>query len=293
MRWLPQERAVPALGAASFGLTFACAWWQTLAPLLVLAPVLCYVLSDSVAGWRRPEFCVYLLRSEGGEALYVGSTNDVERRALEHTSPAHHEPWRTRIHSITVLRWCHTQRQSLRIERRMIRALTVATENGWCARLHNETYAAPPSGLRRLWAWVWSVIYLCQSCLWAHCCWHRPPQQSWAYVIPRGDRFDEESWDEDEPFDDYEPAPSGPVTGNASAAGAVTLKTRLPDYVREPLPNRYIDAEPDPTDTEGEEPKRRRSPLAHLTPEERADRERAKTAERVRAYRARKKAEGS
>lgn len=292
MRWLPQDRGIPIAAAVSFGMTFACAWWVTPAPLLLLLPVLSYMASDSLAGWRRRDFCVYMLRSEGGEALYVGSTNDVERRALEHTSPAHHEPWRVRIHSITVLRWCHSARQAERVERRRIRALAVAAENGWCRPLHNETWSAPARYPRKVWHLGWSWVYLCQSCLWAHTCWHREPQQSWAYVIPRRP-FDDE-WSND----DWEPSPrqqerQQAVINRHALPPAPVSTMEPPHYVGGPDEPMTLTPDPDdepPTDPPATESGHHESAASHA---EKAARRRAQNRQAAKAYRERRKGKGS
>lgn len=176
-------------------------------------------------------FYVYRLLDAGGVTLYVGSTDEWKRRALEHTDGSG-EPWRRHIHSIAVHRHCHSERQSLRIERRMIRALTVGSELAYCLPLRNDTWAQPnPNWAVRRWRWGWMHIYRGQSFLWHWCHWTYPPDRSGPILlIPQrpssGDRWDE-------PNDDQYDVEDGPLTATYDPHAR---HAHRPDYTLLALP---------------------------------------------------------
>lgn len=138
---------------------------------------------------------VYFLLDRQGAVLYVGSTDDIDRRYDEHTAPDEVglEPWRRRIVAVTPVRQCRSQRQARRIERRMIRALIVAAEHGLCPRLKNEVYAGRPSTLGRPWRAGWLAVYWLVGVLFPACRWHRPnptPRQPPAVTVDEWDGWE-------------------------------------------------------------------------------------------------------
>jgi predicted GIY-YIG superfamily endonuclease len=136
---------------------------------------------------------VYFLTDRQGAVLYVGSTDDIDRRYDEHTAADETslEPWRRRICGIAPVRQCRSQRQARRIERRMIRALVVAGERGMCPRLKNEIYAGRPSALGRPWRAMWVAVYWLNGCLFPLCRWHRPNPAPRQPVMARVDEWED------------------------------------------------------------------------------------------------------
>lgn len=119
---------------------------------------------------------VYFLVGRDGRVLYIGSTDDIDRRYDEHTEPDEQglEPWRRHIVAVSVVRHCWSQRQARRVERRMIRALIVAA--GWrlCPRVKNEVYSGKPSAFARPWRALWAACYWANGVAFPLTCWHRP-----------------------------------------------------------------------------------------------------------------------
>lgn len=126
----------------------------------------------------RPFHVVYLLLNRAGEPLYIGSTDDLERRYDEHTADRHQaaDPWRRAIAGVTVLRFCRSETQARRVERRMIRAYTAFSVRGdWtCPRLNNDHWADPPPAYAKPWRRLWSTVYRVLGRLHPELCWDRP-----------------------------------------------------------------------------------------------------------------------
>lgn len=177
------------------------------APLVVLCGVCVCVavwLADQLAARHlfRSTQVVYFLVDAGGAVLYVGSTDDVDRRYGEHTSDDEQafEPWRRRVRSVSVVRLCRTQRQARRIERRMIRAIISAADRGMCPRLKNTIYAGRPSPLTRPWLALWRTAYLVNGHLFPLTRWHRPNPAPPERAVERADSW--RGWEPTPPDDD-------------------------------------------------------------------------------------------
>lgn len=154
----PQAAAVAAVVVLAATVTP----WALVGPLVAL----CAVLDDWVGqatGW-----VVYRLLDEHGRTLYVGSTNDLNRRAREHVAGP--EPWRREITHAVVHRHCHTERQARRVERRLIGAVTVGSRSWLCRPLHNDLLTDPGPV-----AHVWLVVARLQGAVWARCAWRGGP----------------------------------------------------------------------------------------------------------------------
>lgn len=145
---------------------------------------------------------VYFLLDRQGAVLYVGSTDDLERRYDEHTTPDEQslEPWRRRVRGVALVRHCRSQRQARRVERRMIRALIVASERGLCPRLKNEVYSGRPSSAGRPWRALWVAAYWLNGVAFPLTRWHRPNPSPPRRVVERVDPW--EGWEPTPPDDD-------------------------------------------------------------------------------------------
>lgn len=140
---------------------------------LACAPVLWVLLSDLAARHLSPHV-VYQLHDDDHRVLYVGETNDVIRRMLEHTDGTEHD-WYADIYGYTIARHCWSDRQAKRIERRRITVLNNCAEHAWCDRLRNEIY---DDNHRRtgaiLTVWTWKPLYLATSMVFDSCTFHTP-----------------------------------------------------------------------------------------------------------------------
>lgn len=145
---------------------------------------------------------VYFLIGDGGTVLYVGSTDDLERRYSEHTSDDEQglEPWRRHIRTVVPVRNCRSQRQARRVERRMVRALTTAAEKGICPRLRNDIWAGRPSSLTRPWRTLWVAAYWSLGVCFPPNRWHRPNPTPARRAPVRVDEWDD--WEPLPPDDD-------------------------------------------------------------------------------------------
>ena len=173
------------------------AWWLTLLPFAG------YVAgwADNAANfqWAPTRWTVYYLFDRDGFLVYVGSTNDAQRRCLEHTNPAAHDH-KPAVHAVTIARYCRSERQTRRIEQRRIRALTVASTRSWPVQLLNDTFTLRAAvGGVIAWRTAWMGAYWCESWLHPERRWHRPNTST--TVIPRRETGDE--------TDDWGP-PTGP-----------------------------------------------------------------------------------
>jgi predicted GIY-YIG superfamily endonuclease len=155
------------LAALSLG-AFSYAWWM---------------LDQNISvRWLHSTHVVYLLLNGDGEPLYIGSTDDLERRYGQHTSSRRQaaDPWRRSIAAAVVLRSCRSERQARRVERRTVRAYTAASERGVCPPLNNDTWADPPPPHARPWRLLWAGVYRVLGRLHPDRCWDRPnPTPPW------------------------------------------------------------------------------------------------------------------
>lgn len=143
--------------------------------------------------WRTT-WVVYGLFNRGGDLIYVGMTNDVDRRIGEHCDDP--EPWKRQIHAAYTLRCCRSERQAKRIEERRIKALTLAVENNKAVVVNNDLHTRPADTTgQKLWRRTWMYAYqveqmMCPSLRWVdnrHCIPVVPPgatEDDWAFVEP-------------------------------------------------------------------------------------------------------------
>src|SRR5688572_10056401 len=103
--------------------------------VVAVAPTLWAMLSDLAASHLTGHVC-YQLHDDDHRVIYVGETNDVPRRMLEHTDGTEHD-WYADIYGYTIARHCWTDRQAKRIERRRITVLNNCAAHDWCDRLRN------------------------------------------------------------------------------------------------------------------------------------------------------------
>lgn len=170
--------ALSALSATAFVL----AWWMLDQNISV------HVLHST--------HVVYYLLDAHGAVLYIGQTEDLERRYEQHTEDDEQaaEPWRRRIRGVVVVRHCRSQRQARRVERRMIRAVTYAANKGLCPRLRNQTDTRPPAAIARPWVACWVVAYWFTGTLFPRVRWHRHNPTPLRGVAPR--RRPADHWDQ-------------------------------------------------------------------------------------------------
>lgn len=116
---------------------------------------------------------VYLLFDGRGRALYVGMTDDPDRRLGQHRRAATKgdDDWRQDIAGLSIARHCWSEAQARRCEARMIRALTLGGRWRVGPTIHNEVLYARsgPAGTVVPLAgwWVVSVLFHGPR-------WHRP-----------------------------------------------------------------------------------------------------------------------
>jgi len=134
-------------------------------PLLTLALGSLFLgplLSDWLAS-RFSTHVVYMLRNDRHDVIYVGQTDDTARRMYQHTDGTEHTWWRD-IYGYTVWRHCWSDRQSRRIERRLVGVVNRASEKNWCDKLLNEQYGEDhQKQARALTIRTWYLPYLLSS----------------------------------------------------------------------------------------------------------------------------------
>lgn len=277
-------RAYVAAFTATFAVVFAAEWW-TRAWYLAAVPFAGYVLSwaDHAVNFQfaEPRDCVYYLFNSDRRLIYVGESNDVQRRALEHTNrgSADHKP---AAKYVQVARYCRSNRQAQRIEARRIRALTFAHRHAFTGPLLNETWAAPTRNpVRRAAVAVWMVAYWCES--WLH------PDRRWgarnltAVPIPEDrEPDDSDRWDPPEgPYD----APSDDTADTVTEATYTRHLTMiaLPPVRSSASADASADTSP-PLRSRGSSPTRTQAD-ADSDPVDELARRRARDAERKRRAR--------
>lgn len=109
-------------------------------------------------GWT-----VYGLFDKQGDIIYIGSTNNLERRTIEHIEDTT-EPWKRNIWGVYPLRRCFSEKQARRIEERRIKALTRAVEKNWAKVIHNDLHARPTDNtLIRAWRTCTAILYRAET----------------------------------------------------------------------------------------------------------------------------------
>ena len=152
-----------------------------------------------LSGW-----CVYGLYNERGDLIYIGSTNDLYRRILEHTDDVETEPWRRTISGYVELRNCHSEGQARRIERRRIKAAIVAANTNRAVKINNDLHTRPTRSLpAHCWFTALMAAYLVESIAFAGKRWL---DNQYANPVPhRPDSVDSD--DDPEPVDPDDSAP--------------------------------------------------------------------------------------
>lgn len=193
-------------GLLAIGILYAAATGAlaVLNPILAaafVAPILWVMLSDLAASYLTGNV-VYQLHDDQHRVIYVGETNDVTRRMLEHTDGTEHD-WYTDIYGYTIARHCWTDRQCKRIERRRITVINQCARRSWCDRLRNEIYDDNHHKTGALLTVaVWKPLYLAASFVFDSCTFHSPAGLT--RTIPQrpeaDDELDADEWVEaDEP----------------------------------------------------------------------------------------------
>lgn len=227
----------------------------------------------------RSSWVVYMLRTNTGQVLYVGETNDVYGRALRHPTETQ-DAWRRDIRTSKVVRYCRNDKQAKRCEARRIRALVKASEKAFGPPLNNDVWAKPSSDhTRNAAAFVWSKLYRVQSIIWADCCWHRPlpPLNPDAVIDPTQTTG---RWDLDDPepdSDDPEDDPYGPLLDSDDD------RNEEPAVTDDPLPSRRegsdanntepVTSDAEPVTADDQPPKASGSKPARRTPRTNAQRQ--------------------
>jgi len=155
--------------------------------------VFAWWLADQLIALRNGSpWVVYLLRDSRGWPLYVGQTNDLDRRLREHLRGP--DTWRAEIAGASVARHCRGDRQSRRCERRMIRAMVDLGRWRVCPEVHNEVVFGHGNPLGRL---VWPASFLCVSLVVAGPRFHRPAPVTHTYAPrkPQGESQQKSSWE--------------------------------------------------------------------------------------------------
>lgn len=182
--------SIPVYGRTTFALVV----------MGVIGPLWVGLVDDTVNWGLGPGWCVYQLVDQDGLCLYVGSTNDIGRRVLEHTAGTG-DPWRARIAGYNVARWCRSERQARRLEQRRIRVINLAADHARCPALHNEVYRAAHRRLvHRATTALWSPFYLLMSITSCAACYHTFAADY--RVIPQRPDPDTDDW-----MDDPDPDP--------------------------------------------------------------------------------------
>lgn len=202
--------SIPVYGRTTFALTV----------MAVIGPLWVGLVDDAVNWGLGPGWCVYQLVDDDGLCLYVGSTNDVGRRVLEHTAGTG-DPWRARIAGYNVARWCRSERQARRLEQRRIRVINLAADHARCPALHNEIYrSAHRRLLHRATTALWTPAYLLMSVASCAACFHTFAADY--RVVPQRPGADTDDWMDDRP----DPEPMTATyrrSGSEQARHAVTL----------------------------------------------------------------------
>lgn len=167
-------------------------------PLLALtagAVIVWPVASDFFAGLFS-DHVVYMLYKDD-EVIYVGETDDVYRRMYQHTDGIEHTWWRD-IHGYNIARHCWSDRQSKRIERRLIAVVNRCAEKSWCGKLRNEIWDDAHTELAtRLTLWWWKFWYLYASHI-ADCrLFHTTNRTFYCRSIPAKPRSDSDPEDQE------------------------------------------------------------------------------------------------
>ena len=179
--------SIPVYGRTTFALV----------TMAVIGALWVGLVDDAVNWGLGAGWCVYQLVDQDGLCLYVGSTNDVERRVLEHTS-GHGDPWRARIAGYNVARWCRSERQARRLEARRIRVINLAADHARCPALHNEVYRTAHRRLvHRATTALWSPAYLLMSVSSCAACFHTFAADY--RVVPQRPDADTDDWMDDHP----------------------------------------------------------------------------------------------
>lgn len=166
--------------AAAVTATGLAAIAHPLATIAFCALFLWPLASDTLARRYSPHV-VYILRDADHTAIYVGQTDDTMRRMYQHTDGMEHVWWRD-IHGYTIWRHCWTDRQSRRIERRLVGVINSCAQpstglgmGSISEKLRNEVYGEDhQKRSRSLSIAVWKPVYLLASALQDSRAFHRP-----------------------------------------------------------------------------------------------------------------------
>lgn len=201
-------RRAAILIATAAALTATAATGHDTLTVLILGAItvhLAHVAHDFLCA-ALTTWTVYGLFNKNGDLIYVGSTNNTDRRVIEHIEDDS-EPWKRQVVSCVVLRSCATEKQARRVEERRIKAMVVAVEKNKVVVIHNDLHTRPADTTRaRAWRWTWMHAYRAESWL--------IPQIRWIAnddtvpIRPADEPDDPDFWDrEPEPVDPDEAPP--------------------------------------------------------------------------------------
>lgn len=128
-----------------------------------------------------------------GTVLYVGETTNHVLRYRQHLDRDEYpDPWRERVDNMAVVRYTWGLRQAERVERRMIRSISLAARWRMCPPIHNHqhnVYARGLPGGGQRWPAArdaaWLVVYRLNGVAWPSTRWHKPNPAGWA-LSPAG-----------------------------------------------------------------------------------------------------------
>ena len=195
---------------------FTPAAWASFAPLLLIGTQLHNIACSHITTWD-----VYGLYDKRGDIIYVGSTNSVERRAVEHVEDTT-EQWKRHVACIQVVRCCQSEKQARRIEERRIKALTRAVEKNWVKVLHNDLHTRPAdTSAVRAWRLMWALLYRAEQFLNPTIRWVGNP---WPHIINPPDTDDDTLYDTQPP--PVDPDQDAPPRHRRHAAEATYERTQ-------------------------------------------------------------------
>lgn len=138
-----------------------------------VSTVLCVWMADSAGLRGKDPHAVYLLR-RGGKVEYAGITRQLpQQRFVQHTDGSRargRARWKAGVDEMTVVRWCRTEGQAARLERRLILVLrwtfiagqVVGAPRRWVG---NVTHNRPARGWEMVLVPVWAVWFTARAWL--------------------------------------------------------------------------------------------------------------------------------
>lgn len=148
--------------------------------------------------FSHTSWVVYGLFNQAGDLIYVGMTNDVDRRVGEHCDDP--EPWKRQVHAVFVLRSCRSERQAKRIEERRIKALTLAVENNKAVVINNDLHTRPAeTASQKLWRRTWMYAYQAEQFMHPAVRW--VDNRTCIPIVPPGATDDDWAFVEPDPID--------------------------------------------------------------------------------------------